>query len=759
MDLTPEGPKPSLAEQFDAIFKPAAPASGIPAPPPPGLEPSLLAAARAALGGTQLSAPARSLLLLRLCERASLLPQAEVDGYWEELTKTARKSFRATPSSLAEFNECRAAMFPTQAPEDEEEEEGPPKGFEAEIDAEIREALRLVGTDRAAAAAKLRACDERVEGRSWPFGKHRVERQIVWAWASVDREVALGRLEALKKANRWELLKALSIAEPLTPSQWNDVVRSIGMKDTRTSLLQLLADAPEDAIAGPLLEAGGLYLPADLLQEATKAIREDAEHTSRLVGTGAEADVRHLFPLLRQVWSVVHLVRDAGPAIPSFFGQMLLIFGTRDRSTNWPHAQLVALEGLVRLGVESKLLSDDNADASFRGLSDQRGALAWARYAAETASPDGVLRAIELVASRTGNNRSATALCLRRLIGRGLGRQTIEAADRAGLDDVLRTAVRRTWLADDPVVARRVMTPEQMRGDPVGEFLTQPDVREMATYLRTVTAGGSQSLPGPMWIVPGEERPSGLKGRRWDSKRASMSPADIVTGYVERTLLYEARTAKGKPDDELDEHVDFTQFGRYRCEQLDPSLLGALVAWGDDRSEEVASLAEILWERIRPDSELMFAGDLRAEILTRCATVLAADPDVLLDSCLSWLQREWVKKGRKHKLNGKDVEAHLPAEVLGGMCLIGAGAVRASSVARSDHLVVRGLERHLSAFEQVRTAGSIYGRGKPPLTFEPPVKLKPLERGAWEFGVIDAALPTQMPARIATGGGLGARDL
>jgi hypothetical protein len=749
---------PSLAEQFDAIVKPAAPASGIPAPPPPGLDPSLLDAARAALSGAQLSAPTRSLLLLRLCERGSLLPQAELDGYWEELTKTARKSFRATPSSLAEFNELRAAMFPAQAPEEEDEEEGPPKGFEAEIEADIREALRLVATDRAAAAAKLRACDERVEGRSWPLRKHRVERQLVWAWASVDREVALGRLEALKKQNRWELLKALSIVEPLTPPEWNDVVRSIGMKETRGSLLQLLANAPEDAIAGAVLEAGGLYLPTDLLEEVTKAIREDAEHTSKLVGTGTVAIDRTLPPLIRQVWSVVHLVRDAGPAISAFFGAILTSFGTRDRGTKLPLPQLAALEAFVRLGVEAKLLADDNVDASFRGLTDQRGALAWARYAAETASPGGVLRAIELVSSRTGNNRSAIALCLRRLVARGLGKEAVEAADRAGLDDVMRAAVRRTWLADDPVVARRVMTPEQMRGDPVGEFLTQPDIREMATYLRTVTAGGSQSLPGPMWIVPGEERPSGLKGRRWDSKRASMTPADIVTEYVERTPLYAARTSTGKPDLELEEYVDLTQFGRYRSAQLDPLLLGALVAWGDERSQEVAQLAEILWERIRPDSELMFAGDLRAEILTRCATVLAADPDVLLDPCLSWLQHEWVKKGRKHKVNGKDAEAHLPAEVLGGMVLIGAGAVRGSSVARSDHLVVRGLERHLSAFEQVRTAGSIYGQGKPPLAFEPPVKLKALERGAWEFGVIDAALPTLIPAR-ASGGGTRAGDL
>jgi hypothetical protein len=758
MDLTPGGPKPSLAEQFDAIVKPAAPASGIPAPPPPGLDPELLAAARAALSGTQLSAPARSLLLLRLCERGSLLPQAELDGYWEELSRTARKSFRAMPSSLAEFNELRATMFPAQAPEEEDEEESPPKGFEAEVEAEIREALRLVGTDRTAAATKLRACDERVEGRSWPFGKHRVERQLVWAWASVDRGVALGRLEALKKQNRWELLKAPSIVEPLTPPEWNEVVRSLGMKEARGSLLQLLANAPEDAIAGAVLQAGGLYLPTDLLEEVTKAIREDAERTSKLVGAGAGANAQGLFPLLRQVWSVVHLVRDAGPAVSSFYGQILVIFGTRDPRTNWPHAQLAALEGLVRLGVESKLLSDDNADASFRGFSDQRRALAWARYAADTASPDGVLRAIELVSSKTGNDRSAIALCLRRLVGRGLGREAVEAADRAGLDDVMRAAVRRTWLADDPVAARRVMTPEQMRGDPVGEFLTQPSIREAAAYLRTVTAGGSQSLPGPMWIVPGEERPSGLKGRRWDSKRASMSAADIVTEYVERTLLYEARTANGKPDDELDEHVDFTQLGRYRCAQLDPLLLGALVVWGDEHPEEIASLAEILWERIRPDSELMFAGDLRGEILTRCATVLAADPDVLLDSCLSWLQREWVARGRKHKVNGKEVEAHLPAEVLGGMVLIGARAVRGSSIARSDHLVVRGLERHVSAFEQVRTAGSIYGQGKPSLEFEPPVKLKATQRGGWEFGVIDAALPAQIPAR-ASGGGTRAGDL
>jgi hypothetical protein len=700
-----------------------------------GESPVVLDAARRLLAGGALDRESRLLLLLRLSERREVLTEDEGDRYWAELVKERKH----LPTEYRdELRELEHALFPGEGPEEGgDEDHEPPHGFEAEVLADVRAARELAASDRDAAAALLRACDERVEARSWPFGKRRVARAIVWAWIDVDPDVAISRMKVLSDKDRPKAMLQLLRIGDVTRAQWEAVGAALEPDDTRDVVMQLLGALDADPFAQLIVEARGLHLPPELFDAVVRALVD---------ASGKELGYRRVpVAALASFWKLARFQRDVPrPQVDAAYEQFLGIVPERLRKSKTPFFDLLATALLVvQVGGEAGLLDHQNADRLIGMLPHDAQLVGWACHAAASAEPDDVASAVRLVADRTQADQRALALTLARLVDRDLGAAAVAAADATGLDPALRSGARRTWLMRDAEAVRKTLGPSDFAGDPVGEFLTQPTPADRAAYLRRATANGTTSLPGPMWVVPGAQRPEGWKGRRWDAARRQMAPAQVSAEYVTRTPLYpELRPIPGDPVDAV---VAASGFGAYDRQTLDRALLEALVAWGDEHPDEVAGVTAAMWGAIRPDDALIFAVDLSNALLDRCATVLAADPEVLVGEFLHWVDREWVHRTHTRTENRVETKVSLPAERLTGLGLIGAASVFPFSRARSDDVVLRVLANFPATPENVRRAAAIYSQGKSPLDVQLPLELEHHRDDAWRRGVIESWLPRTMP--------------
>jgi hypothetical protein len=224
----------------------------------------------------------------------------------------------------------------------------------------------------------------------------------------------------------------------------------------------------------------------------------------------------------------------------------------------------------------------------------------------------------------------------------------------------------------------------------------------------------------------------------------------VVRDYLDRTPLY------GSPSPaHLPEGAWLAEFVRiltlYSYKDLDSHLLEALVAWGDEHPDEAKATASASLKAILPEDALMLDDGLRVALLERFTKILAAEPEVLVDFA-TWVKKEWVKKGRKRKVDGNWLLLQFPPEFPFQQCLRGAQAVAGVSARQRDAIITRAIAAQEANAQLTALAARLYASDKKKLDLVPPPEVKRGQVAAWQTGIMEDAVPA-IAAAIAAGTG------
>lgn len=693
-----------------------------PVPPKPAFDAQVVRSrVDTLLAGSELKPEIKALLLLRICQATYEQDEEAAQQYWNQLQKLRRALPKERQKELQQLQEL---MEPSRRKE--------AKGFAAEFQARIEGASR----DPQRAEATLEALGDELEKKSWPFGKGPLWTALALAWIRIDPQKALDLVKKIPHGERPEVLTRIHRESPLTRPVWQGIIDRIGLSKSAEIARWLLAR-----------DFQPLALPKELMFKVSKSMLDSLKSVAIQAAT---ADQFHQ-PLLRYLQFITVQTDTPDEDLFTLYEQIFkLVLDAGKGRSGWT-TPFNLLQLLIPFGVQRGMLSEPRLNALLQDTPAQLENFIWAHHAASLADPEDLETALISLRRQVENDPEAIAWFFVALALRGLSAQAYDLALQSGRPSGLCQRARRAWLSMDPTSARGQISIDDMAGDPVGEFLALASDRERVDYLRRATAQGSQTLPGPMWVAaPEVEKKRGLFGQR-----KAKSHDELTLEYISRTPLYGATPIRVDPEEQFRTYLQVHGFGEWNYQALDMPLLGGLVAWADQNPAEVRSVLQAMWAAIQPEDFIPFVDLLCNSILDRCSTAFAADPDFLVETYAAWINKEWVRKGRTAKIQGKDVQKRLSKTAPFGNCALGAAKVELFSSERRDQIFRKAVGRYEADPRLIEQFAVLNSQRAELLDIRAPVKLKSNLEVAWQLGVIAYALPKIIRAfRAATIAGI-----
>jgi hypothetical protein len=688
---------------------------------------NILATVDSILAGKELQDQPRAFLLLRLSQLSLLFSPDKTEDYWNRLVPIQAKIPQELKPNLEEL---RAIMESTA--------KSGVKGFAAEIIADVKAAKQLVAKNVEETKRRLQDCETRLSKRHWPFGKAQAYIELVDAWVGIDRPYALQLLGTVPANVRENLIRRMHRTAPLAAEEWQIVADKAGLGQAIQIALKILDD-----------DKPRLLLPKKLVLEMGTRIR------NAMIAVTTSQGEAELDKALNRYAKLIGLQAGSGQAdlIPTLL-EDLYVFLVVSQSLDkiWPNRFLM-LSNVLELGESTQSLTGETLERLLARTPAYLTGFVRAHYAGVTTSADTVEQAYTALLSKTGQNREAEAWFLVTLVRRKFGAEALALASKSARSGELLPRLRRAWLCTNPESTGAALSPADMAGDPIGEFLAQGSVEKRVAYLRQATDGGRRSVPGAMWAGKGTEKEAeGLRGfwKTLASRRKTLD--EILVEYVALNPLYSSYLGDTKKEDQFANYLRIFGYGEYGYGVIDSALLGTLVAWGDQDTAQVCSVERAMWNAVQPDDHILIVDWLRNAILTRSQKVLAADPDVLLQDFLGWFKRELVDKGRSWQSGKTQYTLKYPDTTPFHFCVASAAAVNMFSPARRDQILLSGLGKFKGEPASVDIAAQLYNSDKQLLDLTPPSQVKPNLVEAWQLGVVKNAIPSILRAMVGQAG-------
>jgi hypothetical protein len=688
---------------------------------------NVLATVDSTLAGKELKDQPRAFLCLRLSQLSLLFSPDKTEDYWNRLVPLQAKA----PQELKpDLEGLRAVMESTAR--------SGAKGFAAEVIADVEAAKQLAAENVEETKRRLQDCEARLNKRHWPFGKAQAYIALVEAWAGIDRRYALQLISTVPANVRENLIRRMNRTTPLAAEEWQIVADKAGLEQAVQIALKMLDD-----------DQPRLLLPKKLVLEMGTRIRNAMKAVTTPQG---EAE---LGKALTRYAKLIGLQVGSAQAdlIPTLL-EDLYVFLVESHSLDqiWT-ARFLMLSNVLELGVSTQALTGETLERLLAKTPAYMAGFVRAHYAGVTTSPEATEQVYTALLSKTGQDREAEAWFLVTLVKRGFGAEALALAGKSARSGELLPRLRRAWLCTHPESAGAAISPADMAGDPIGEFLAQGSVENRVAYLRQATDGGRRSVPGAMWAGKGTEKEAeGLRGF-WKTLTSSKKTLDqILVEYLALNPVYSSYRRDTKKEEQFANYLRLSGYGEYRYADTDSTLLETLVAWGDQDAAQVRSVVRAMWNAIQPDDQILMADWLRNAILARCQNVITADHDVLLQDFLGWFKRELVDKGRAWQSGKTQYTLKYPDTAPFNFCVASAAAVNRFSPARRDQLLLSGLGKFKGDPASVDIAAQLYNSDKRVLDLTPPPPLKPNLVEAWQLGVVKNAIPSILQAMIAQAG-------
>lgn len=657
-----------------------------------------LAMVEQALANPQLRDEERAVLLLRVCQLTQFLNPAAFQLYSNKLKALSAK---VPADQRAAFEQITAAGAPTPTAQLNK--------FQQEIMQDIQRAAALAPTDHAGAVALMEACEARLRGHWWPFGKGPLWIRIAQGWTDVDRGHALKLLNRVPEGTQRAILSRLNELDALTSEEWALAQAGVTSKSLLTEMVReiLDKDKPVLHLNEALAESVGGTLRAEMFRSDGETQREKSFlRYLKLVTTvqptapqEAEALLEALYktivetPVLKDTWpdrwtSLRHLINywaDVGldrETVHTFLAQY-----TPDYLHDFALAQWFAC-----------LVS-----------SEAEGEAAWQSLEAECRDLD-----------------KSEAWFLVTLLRRGLGDLALRLARNCPRAGALMPRLYRGWLLLNPETAASVVPLDDIANDVISQFLRRASLAERVAFLRELTDHGRHSLPSAMW-----QRPDLFQLLKMTSDNALLalySKAEPLTGQFAAYLRLHA-------------------YGEYSREEVDPQLLAALVAWDEEAPQEVESLLRAMWAVMKPetysgvDVALVQTDVVRNMMFERCQTVFAARPAAFDKLFVQWVKANLVDRPVRRQEGQTVYTFSLKDTVPFVYCLLGAQKVAKVSAKRCDELLRYAITQYTCGDDLMMAAAELYASDKGLAALNPPAPLRnSAQLKAWQLGVIQASL-------------------
>lgn len=684
------------------------------------VEENILNTVDGVLAGKELLDQPRALLLLRMCQFTLLYAPEKTEHYWQMLQPFQRK----LPSEHQEEVTTLSSTL-------EEALASKTKGFTAEILAEVKAATELTASNLEGAKQGLTECEVKLKKRFRPFGKGPVWIALMEAWIPIDRAYALQLLKNVSGNLQENFIIRMNKAKPLSPEEWMILVDSVKMGKVEQAARKMLEDTDQL-----------LQLPEKVLQQVAMKLRNS------LPQQGVQVDETVMSKTLAEFGRLLalHSNTDQAGIIPDLLDELYL----QGAKATWLDQSWMTrfnlLQAVIQIGVKLNVSGQDLMTPEYVARLVGKGPthvvnFVWSHWAAVTTSAGQAETTYPTMMEKTGQDEDAEAWFLVTMVKNGLGSDAFALAERSPNASTLLPRLRRAWLCNQPEQARAKISPADMAGDPIGEFLAQGSVTQRAAYLKSVTQNGTLSVPGAMWAGAGtEDEAEGLRGF-WSKVSAKEKTMDeAIKEYLERNPVYSSYRRDTKKEEQFGVMLRVNGYGEYRFQDVDASMLAALVVWGDDEPQQVQSVLRSMWEAIRPDDQVLMIDWLRNAIMNRCVNVFAADTEMLINDYLGWFKRELVEKGRQWQIGKQIMTLKFPNISLLQNCVSAAATVGGVSPARRDQILLTALRSFEANQQLVDIAAQLYNSDKEPLMLEPPLKLESKLVEGWQTGIVKNAL-------------------
>ncbi len=687
---------------------------------------NILATVDELLAGAELQPQSRALLLLRLCQFSIGLAPDRLEQYWQ-LLQPIQKIL--PPDIQPEVKTLQSSL--------EESLPAGAKGFTAEMLALVHEARQQ--TDPQAIKSQLLDCETKLKKHFLPFGKGPVWAALVDVWLPLDRSTAINLLKNVSGDLQGNFLTRMNQAKPLSPGEWDLVIAAVGKGKTIQAVEKILTDNRQS-----------LDLSSAVLAQLAAALRDSMV---QLMATNNQSDMAGKFKNYGQLL-ILHAKGSQAALIPGLLEELY----SHVAKGNWLDQHwLVRFEligSIFNFGQSLKLadlevLTPDFLNRLMGRTPEYMLNFLYAVWAGSLTGIGQVDSAYTDLQTRTKHDPNAEAWFLVVLVKRGMGLEAMALAEKSPNAQALIPRLRRAWICSHPESIGKTITPADMAGDPIGEFLAQGSAEKRAAYLKSMTRQGAVSVPGAMWAGAGtEDQTEGVRGF-WSFLTASHKTSEqIIQEYLKLNALYSSYRKDTRKEDQFSETLRIDGFGNYRYEDLDNAMLTALVVWGDQEPQQVKSVLQAMWNAIRPDDPILMVDWLRNAIMTRCVNIFSADLSVLNQDYLAWLKKELVDKGRQWQFGKTTLTLRYPNTALLQFSIIAASTINIISPQRRDQILIYGLEKYEANPALVESAAQLYNSGKELLDLKPPIALKPNLLSAWQDGIIKNALLPMIEALI-----------
>jgi len=672
----------------------------------------------AALASNVLRPKARALLLLRLCQIYSLVsPGEKANEYWKQLLPLQGQ----IPQDLHSLWDELRQVF--------EQRPAPSGGFAGERLTEISTVLGESGVSESEIRTRLKACEELVRKRFWPFGKVAVWEALVKAWTDIDRAYALDLSGKIHAPVRKTLVRRMNQQRLLSPNEWNVLAKATSQQEVIEIVLTILEDPqPRLDLPESLFPCVVAAIRAKLawMEDTGNRLKEVLDEIDKLVSLAATRDrLQHVLDSLKST------ARELAT--------------TTSLQRQWAE-RFNATARVIAIGVSSGTVADTNSAELTDCLPRHMVDFARAHCAALLAEDDTARQKLSDLLKVAQQKAEAEAWFLVTLARRGLGELAYSMARDSSRSGEVVPRVRRAWLCNYTPAASVAISASELEGDPAAEILFRAPGPERVAYLRKLTDSGRRRLPGAVWA---SEKPTEEKKGFWASLMSSGKTVDEITDeYLKCNPLYCSYRVDTPETQQFAEYLRFSGYGEYAHELIDQILLNAFVLWADDKPEEVKGLLHRMWQAIRPEEEVLKLDFLRNAIFTRCTTVFAAVPDSLVSDFLSWLKAELIDKVLGWQIGNTQFSLHYPESVLASMCIRGALAVHEISSVRRDRLIEVALTRYPSEPDTAELAAQLYNTDKEPLDLKLPWKTKSDVQEGWQVGIVKNAIPAIVLALV-----------
>lgn len=679
--------------------------------------PNFSQAVDSALSNQQLQNQPRAVLLLRLCTMLQSLSPDLAKVYWKQLLQV---SGHLPTNQQAVYKRMRILVEPP-------ERASLPK-FVQEIIEEITAALQLSTTDQAGAMTRLRATQERLAKRSWPPFE---DRSAAWvalsqAWIFLDAQESIRLLPRLDTSAREALLIQLNNQNPLAPQDWETIQAQVKENELNDAIIDMI---DQENVVLQLSAKLANSVAKQLLNFLRAAAPEQGEMTSE-----RDKNLERYFKLVKQC-----LIYD--PALAESLMENLFqgYAGADAFKERWPErfthlAAIISIWynfaplreqalGFLKTRTPSHLHNFALAHwyAQVPEIPEQAGPVLQALQGAVTQAPKGY-------PTDTG---ASEAWYLVTLVRRGMAQTALELSNASPEAAGLKPRICRAWLLTDPGTARCGITPEELKDDPIGQFITLGSNEDRVSYLRQVTANGSKSLPDAFWqktdamallsiLVPNMSQLPGVFG---DNRLLSLYKKDE------------------KPENQFGMYLRSHGFGQYTYEAVDPYLLAALVTWDEQYPNEVKNLLNQMWIVMQPGQDVIRLDVIRNAIFERCQNLFGANPEALDQYVLTYVKSKLVDNPIRWQEGNTIYTFALKPQTPFIFGLLTSQKVGLLSAQRRDKILMTILGRYPSSDELITAAGELYASGKDFAALAPAeLKLKGNQLNSWQLGVVQTAM-------------------